>query len=147
MSTMISKRTKLKIRAGAITALTVLVLTGGTAVAQDDVLAVTMTILPEQAEAPDDVLRDIELPPDVFEDSVAAEQGEANSQTGRDTADAARLDGREFGEEARELAEDNRERFGRGGERGNTDAAPDDLPVVPENTPNLPENVPDVPGL
>lgn len=102
-------------------------------------LELTMTLLPKGAERAEEVTRSIPLPP-------AANRGVEASENGKDTSDAARDGGRdfghetaaearergqEFGEEMAERARENREDSGRGGPPDEPPGRPDDLPEPP----------------
>lgn len=99
----------------------------------DDLDDVTMTVISEDAEQPDIVTKEIELPRDDQGEYIPSQHGVDSSRTGIETANRAHEDGHAFGQEARALAEDNRERFGRGGE------GPDREELLPDGAPGAPE--------
>lgn len=118
----------------------------GAAVAQDgddgtDDLELTMTLMPEDAELPDAVTRELELPRYAEGENegeyIPSAQGVEHGTQGLDTANLAREDGRAFGEAAREAAQDNREEFGQGERPDLDDVLPDQVPD--DHTPDLPE--------
>jgi hypothetical protein len=104
------------------------------AFAQDDEL--TMTLLPEGAELPDAVTKVIELPKNDEGEYLASEEGVANSAEGLAIANAAREDGRAFGEEMAASARENRENFTRG--------RPDLGGLLPGQ---VPDGIPDAPAI
>jgi hypothetical protein len=108
---------------------------------EEDGLDVTMTLMPEGSDESAAITNEIELPTkdSEEEDYIPSEQAVENSRVGLDTANAARDDGRAFGEEAKNLAEDNRERFGRGSRTPDLDS------LIPEGAPAAP-SVPEPPS-
>jgi hypothetical protein len=106
---------------------------------EDDGLDVTMTLMPESAEESAAITNEIDLPKNDLEEYIPSAQAVENSPVGLDTANAARDDGRAFGEDAKNLAEDNRERFGRGGRTPDLDS------LIPEEAPDTP-SVPEPPS-
>jgi hypothetical protein len=125
-------------------------LSGGGAFAQGDDgdgdLPLTMTLMPENAQQPDAVTREIELPRDAEGEFRASVEGVENSAAGLEIANAARADGRAFGEAAAEAAEsnraaaeDNRGDFGRGTMPNLGDLVPSQVPdAVPASPPGRP---------
>jgi len=107
--------------------------------------ALTIRLLPEDAELPDAITREIELPIDADGNLTVAEDGEANSTDGLTIANEAREDGRAFGEAAAAAAEANREEIGRGLIPNVEDLRPDHVPKFPEFPPTL--GTPDVDAL
>jgi hypothetical protein len=108
----------------------------GVAVAQDD-SDVTITLLPQDAELPDAVTALIELPKDADGNYIPSEEGVTHSADGLATANDARENGREFGQETAEQAQQNREDFVHGTPDLSEllpDQVPDDVPV-----PDLPD--------
>ncbi|HEX5420229.1 MAG TPA: hypothetical protein VFY39_09530 [Gammaproteobacteria bacterium] len=87
-----------------------LVVAAGSAMAQDQTsghsrslhadgnLDVTMTVIGRNAKLPDAVTKQLELPKDDSGAYIAAQQGVDHSAKGLGTANAARADGRAFGE-------------------------------------------------
>lgn len=73
------------------------------AMAQEDDLDVTLSVVEDEGEAEEQLVNDIELPAD------ADEQAQENAAFGLDTANQARQQGREFGEERAEQGQENRE--------------------------------------
>jgi hypothetical protein len=122
-----------------ITALA-LTLTAGSAFAQDgtegeeadEALDLTMTLMPQDAELPDVVTADIELPKDEEGLPIPSEQGVEHGGEGLETANLAREDGRAFGEAAAAAAQENREDVSRG-------SMPDLGELLPDNVPEIPE--------
>lgn len=94
-------------------------------------LDVFIRVLPANADLPDAATREIELPVDEQGDPRPSEQGVEHGGSGLETANAAREDGRAFGQESAAAAQENREDVER-------DSRPD-----PED---LPDQVPDNPG-
>jgi hypothetical protein len=113
----------------------------GTAAAQDEpkrgnsaaALEITMTLLPANAQTPDAVTKVIELPKDADGNSIPSAAGVEHSAGGLETANAARENGRAFGEAASAAARENRENA----TRASRDAASGDRPTPPE-TPDRP---------
>ena len=150
----------------------VLSLVSGSAFAQegdDEDLDVTMTLMPEGAELPDAVTRELELPRDSEDDDEARGDRASGIAEGSETADAARSDGLAVAADnaaeaaaealanAVEAAADNREELGRDGvPSGPLDQVPDlpralptDLPADPPSDlpADLPADLPmDLPG-
>jgi hypothetical protein len=116
----------------------------------DGDLDVTMRLLPANAELPDAATREIELPVNDEGEFRASEQGIENSLAGIETANAAREDGRAFGQEAAAAAQENRENMGRGSRPDLEELLPEQVPNVPEipDRPDRPETpeLPEVPG-
>ena len=116
----------------------------------------TIVLLPEGVELPDVVTNAIDLPKDENGEYRASEEAIAHSAKGIATANAAREDGRTFGEQMAATARENREDHVRGRMSDLSDLRPDDvpdnatLPELPEQPtlperperPELPENVP-----
>jgi hypothetical protein len=109
----------------------------GFAFAQDDEL--TMTLLPEGAELPDAVTKVIELPKNDEGEYIASEEGVTNSAEGLAIANAAREDGRAFGEEMAASARENRENFSRGGRPDLADVLPGQVPGSIPDAPAIPQ--------
>jgi hypothetical protein len=113
----------------------------GTAAAQDApkrgnsgaALEITMTLLPANAQTPDAVTKVIELPKDADGNSIPSSAGVEHSAGGLETANAARENGRAFGEAASAAARENRENA----TRASRDAASGDRSTPPE-TPDRP---------
>jgi hypothetical protein len=125
---------------------TALALSANVALAQDGEegetdsdLDVTMTVIPEDVELSEAVILELEIPRDAEGEFRASEQGVINSASGLDTANAAREDGRSFGQETAAAAQENRESLGR-------ESRPDLEDLLPDQVPNLPE-IPDFPEL
>lgn len=119
-------------------------LSGADALAQDgdaDDLDVTITLMAEDAEESDAVTRTLELPTNDEGEYIPSDQGVDNSAKGLETANAAREDGRAFGEATAAAAQESRENLGRGERPNLEDLVPDHVPNVPE----LPET-PSPPG-
>ena len=129
-----------------ITSALVFALSGTWALAQDNGdgedgdsdLDVTMTLLPENAQQPDAVTRELELPRDDEGAYRASQEGVENSAAGLEAANLAREDGRAFGQDTAAEAQENRENIGRESRPNLEDLLPDQVPDVP--------NLPDVPG-
>lgn len=119
-----------------------------------DNLDVTMTLLPEGAKLPDAVTRTIKLPPaasgHAASDHAASGLGTANAnrtrrENGLKTAEEARAEGRDLGQEMRQQAAEQRENAERGkgpdnagppGRGGtNPGSSPPDHPNPPAGTP------------
>ena len=120
----------------------VLLALSGYAFAQD--AEQTIALLPKDAELPDVVTAAIELPKDANGEYRPSVKAVERSAEGIATANAAREDGRAFGESMAAQAKDNRELRTRG-ERPDFDdllpeRVPDDVsvPALPER-PELPE--------
>jgi hypothetical protein len=113
-----------------------------------DDLDVTMTLMPEGADLPDAVTRELELPRYTEGENegeyIPSSQGVENSANGLETANAAREDGRAFGEAAAEAAQDNREEHSRGNMPDLENLLPDQVPDMP-GPPDRP-GPPDAPG-
>jgi hypothetical protein len=132
-----------------IIALAGLLLVSGGALAEDgendgdnDELDVTMAMIPDHTQESDKVTRELTLPT-VDEVPIVPQTAVDNSKAGLDAANAARVDGKAFGQEARNLAEDNRERFGRGGGAPELDdLIPDGIPGAPDLPPVAPPTPP-----
>lgn len=108
----------------------------------DEVLEVTMRLLPPNAQAADAALREIELPTRIDEESgepvpIPSEQGQLHGGAGLERANEARFEGAANGAAAAEAAQNNREEMGRG--------TPPDLSDLPEQVPDNP-GPPDNPG-
>jgi hypothetical protein len=109
----------------------------------DDVLEVTMRLLPPDAQAADAALREIELPARLDEETGepvprASEQGQLNGGAGLERANEARFEGVANGAEAAEAAQNNREEMGRGSGPPDNPGPPDspgppDIPSPPDN--------------
>jgi len=116
----------------------------------------TIVLLPEGVELPDVVTKTIDLPQDENGEYRASEEAIAQSAEGIATANAAREDGRTFGEQMAAAAKENREVHTRSQMPYLSDLRPDHVPdnaTVPElpeqptlperpERPELPENVP-----
>ena len=76
---------------------------------RDDVLELTMTLIPASAKTSAAVTAIIALPKELRGTEPPSTQGVEHGARGLDTADAAREDGRAFGEAAAAAARDNRE--------------------------------------
>jgi hypothetical protein len=121
--------------------------TCGTAVAQDEpergnsgaALEITMTLLPASAQTPDAVTKVIELPRDTDGNTIPSAAGVENSARGLETANAARENGRAFGEAASAAARENREDATRAsrGAASREHPTPPEMPETPE-TPDRP---------
>jgi hypothetical protein len=120
----------------AIGALTSAIICGA-ATAQDDVqrgnkdavLELTMTLIPASAKTSAAVTAIIELPKESSGGELSSTQGVEHGARGLDAANAAREDGRAFGEAAAAAARDNRESAGRASRTdGNPPAANPDPP-------------------
>ena len=114
----------------------------------------TIALLPEDAELPDVVTAAIDLPKDADGEYRPSVKAVERSAEGIATANAAREDGRAFGESMAAQAKENRELRARG-ERPDVDdllpeQVPDDvsLPTLPERPepPELPV-LPELPAL
>jgi hypothetical protein len=131
---------------------------GGSALAQNG--EETIVLLPEGVELPDVVTAALDLPKDENGEYRASAEGVAHSAKGLDIANAAREDGRAFGEQTAALAKENREDHARGRMPELSDLRPDQvpdhaaLPELPErpalpelpDRPELPDNVPPNPA-
>jgi hypothetical protein len=115
---------------------------GGSAIAQEArargneraALELTMVLIPANAQTPDAVTKTIELPKDDGSGAyVASAQDVEHSERGLETANAAREDGRAFGQATAAAARDNRENAS----RASRDAAAPPRPAPPE-TPDRP---------
>ena len=118
-----------------------LALGAASGLAQDD--EPTMRLMPEHAAGPDAVTGDIELPRDVDGEYIPSDEGVTHSAEGLAIANAARENGRAFGEEMAAKAQEQRENLGRA-EPPNLDTLlPDHVPgdAIPElpGRPELPE--------
>jgi hypothetical protein len=116
----------------------------------------TIVLLPEGIELPDVVADAIDLPKDENGEYRASAQAIAHSAQGLAIANAAREDGRAFGEQMAAAARENREDQTRGSMPDLSDLRPDHvpdnatLPELPEQPalperperPELPEHVP-----
>ena len=119
----------------------------------------TIVLLPEGVELPDVVTNTIDLPKDENGEYRASEEAIAQSAKGIAIANAAREDGRTFGEQMAAAAKENREVHTRSQMPDLSDLRPDHVPdnaAVPElpeqptlperperpERPELPENVP-----
>ena len=104
----------------------------------------TIALLPEGAELPDVVTAAITLPKDANGEYRPAAKAVERSAEGIATANAAREDGRAFGESTAAQARENRELRARGERPNLADRVPDQvpdhvtLPTLPER-PALPE--------
>jgi hypothetical protein len=109
----------------AITALTSAIVCGA-ATAQDDaqrgnrhaVLELTMTLIPASAKTSAAVTAIIELPKESSGNELPSTPGVEHGARGLDAANAAREDGREFGEAAAAAARDSRESASRASRSG-----------------------------
>lgn len=129
----------------------------------DSNLDVTIRLLPENAAAPADITRQIQLPPAAANPPPRAESNDGDDavppgqdkakERGADAADEARERGREFGQDTAEQARGNRENAGRPDDapgRGPPDpdappgprGRPETPPGQPENPPGRPETPP-----
>ena len=104
------------------------------------VLELTMVLIPANAETPAAVTAKIELPKDASGNYIPSAQGVEHSERGLDTANAAREDGRAFGQATAAAARDNRENA----VRAATGASEKERPTPPE-TPETPDR-PTPPG-
>jgi len=123
-----------------------LVLGANWAAAQEgpgDDLDITMTLMPQGADLPDAVTKDLTLPPlpEASRNDADPRPGESSSAEGRAIAEQARAEGRAIGQAAAEAAQDNRENFGHGSPPENL-GPPDNLPATPDNLPAPPDNLP-----
>jgi len=112
----------------------------GPALAQDppprvtNVLELTMVLIPANAETPAAVTAKIDLPKDAASGNyIPSVQGVENSERGLETANAAREDGRAFGQATAATARDNRENAVRAAQG----ASEKERPAPPE-TPDRP---------
>ena len=120
----------------------------GTAAAQDErkrgnsdaALEITMTLLPANAGTPDAVTKTIELPKDEDGNYIPSAAGVEHSAGGLETANAARENGRAFGEAAAAAARENRENATRASRAAASEERPD-----PPETPEPPDR-PSPPG-
>ena len=128
------------------TAALALVVTGGPAFADDgDVpgLDETMRLMPQDATLPDVVTAAIELPKDEEGAHIPNKAAVEHSAHGLETANAAREDGRAFGEAMAAAARENRENVTRSSRPDLEDLLPDRVPGPPD-APDPPD-VPDPP--
>ncbi len=104
----------------------------------------TIALLPEGADLPDVVTAAIDLPKDADGEYRPSARAVERSAEGIATANAAREDGRAFGESMAAQARENRESRARGERPAFADLLPDQvpddvtLPTLPER-PELPE--------
>ena len=117
---------------------------GGPALAQDppprvpSVLELTMVLIPANAETPEAVTAKIELPKDAASGNyIPSAQSVEHSERGLETANAAREDGRAFGQATAAAARDNREdavRASHGADEKERPAPPEtpDRPTPPD---------------
>jgi hypothetical protein len=108
----------------------------GWALAQDG--EETIVLVPEGVELPDVVTEAIDLPKNADGEYIASDKGVENSADGLATANAAREDGRAFGQEMAAAAQDNRESRSRGSRPDLSDLRPDRVPDD-VSLPTLPE--------
>lgn len=112
-------------------------------------LGVTFQLLPENVELPEAVTRELSLPNADDPELPPPQQALDNSQGGLDTANAAREDGRAFGQATAAAAQENVENLGRGSRPDLSElvpeAAPPDLSEIPPEVPEPPGR-PDTPG-
>jgi hypothetical protein len=109
-----------------------------------DSLDVTMTLLPEGAKQPDAVTRTITLPSAASSQAASASASgldkananRARRENGLKTAEEARAEGRDFGQEMRQQAAEQRENAERG--KRPSDAGPPGQPGA-GNPPSLPD--------
>jgi hypothetical protein len=127
---------------------------GGSALAQDS--EGTMVLVPDGVELPDVVTDAIDLPKDENGEYRASAAGVEHSAKGLAVANAAREDGRAFGEQMAAAAKENREDHLRGRMPDLSDLRPDHVPdnaslpelpqqpTLPERPerPELPDNLP-----
>ena len=102
--------------------------------AKDSVLELTMSLIPANAQTPAAVTATIELPKNESGEYIPSARGIEHSAGGLDTANAAREEGRAFGEATAEGARENRENVG----RATRDAATPGRPSTPPETPDPP---------
>jgi hypothetical protein len=116
---------------------------GGSAIAQEArergyeraALELTMILIPANAQTPDAVTKTIELPKDDGSGAyVPSAQGVEHSAQGLETANAAREDGRAFGQATAAAARDNRENAS----RASRDADTPPRQPTPAETPDRP---------
>ena len=112
----------------------------------------TIALLPEDAELPDVVTAAIDLPKDANGEYRPSARAVESSAKGLATANAAREDGRAFGQSMAEQAKENRELRTRGGPPDLAELVPDQvpdhvtLPTLPERPePPEPPELPDHP--
>ncbi len=103
----------------------------------------TLTLMPQGATLPDAVTAAIDLPTDEEGVYIPADAAIEHGAQGLETANAAREDGRAFGEATAAAAQENREDVARGSRPDLEELLPDQVPTVPE-LPGLPE-LPDRP--
>jgi hypothetical protein len=108
----------------------------------------TIALLPEGAELPDVVTAAIDLPKDADGEYRPSARAVESSAKGLATANAAREDGRAFGQSMAEQAKENRELRTRGERPDLADLLPDQVPdhVTLPTLPERPE-LPDPPAL
>jgi hypothetical protein len=108
----------------------------------------TIALLPEGAELPDVVTAAIDLPKDADGEYRPSARAVDSSAKGLATANAAREDGRAFGQSMAEQAKENRELRTRGERPDLADLLPDQVPdhVTLPTLPERPE-LPDPPAL
>lgn len=106
-------------------------------------LDVFIRVLPANADLPEAATREIELPVDEQGDPRPSDQGVEHGGSGLETANAAREDGRTFGQESAAAARENREDVERGS-RPDPEDLPDQVPndPGPPDTPGPPETPP-----
>lgn len=120
-----------------------------------DNLDVTMTLLPEGAKQPDAVTRTITLPSAASSQAASAsglDKANANRdrrENGLKTAEEARAEGRDFGQEMRQQAAEQRENAERG--KKPSDAGPPEQPGAgnpssPPDQANPPASTPPAPN-
>ena len=102
-------------------------------------LEITMTLLPASAQTPDAVTKTIELPKRPDGSDIPSAAGVEHSANGLATANAAREDGRAFGQATAAAARENRENATRASRPDPSEQRPE-----PPETPETP--APDRPG-
>ena len=106
---------------------------------RDAALEITMTLLPASAQTPDAVTKTIELPKRPDGSDIPSAAGVEHSANGLATANAAREDGRAFGQATAAAARENRENATRASRPDPSEQRPE-----PPETPETP--APDRPG-
>jgi hypothetical protein len=119
----------------SLIAATLVWMLSGWALAQDG--EETIVLLPEGAEQPVVVTGAIDLPKDADDEYIPSEEGVKNSADGLAAANAARDNGRAFGEEMAARAQESRENYARG-------ARPDLANLLPGQVPGD-VSLPDMP--